>query len=189
YGAHPARVPPARAGTPAAGGAAHRRRSVRQDLPARCGRAGAVPSPPLALRAVRRGRGAGPRAAATARDSVPRADRPVPLLVDHRNRGRESREPRRLRHAIPLPMARRRLAALARAARRHAAAPGRADPAVGGPRRPGPLSGEGNSLSPRLGRDAGGAAGVATLVAPFTPPRSGSGAHPPAGAAREPLTT
>src|SRR5207302_4653574 len=137
YGAHPARVPPARAGTPAAGGAAHRRRSVRQDLPARCGRAGAVPSPPLALRAVRRGRGAGPRATAAARDSAPRADRPVPLLVDHRNRGRESREPRRLGDAIPPPVARNGLAELAAAARRHAAAPGSARPPAATLDRPG----------------------------------------------------
>src|SRR2546430_1358786 len=72
--------------------------------------------------------------------------------------------------------------------RSRAPAPGRADPAVGGARCPGPLPRQGNSLSHRLARDAGGAAGVASLVAPFTPPRSGSGAHPPAGAAREPLT-
>src|SRR4029077_1673381 len=188
--------------------------------------------------------------------------RPVPLLVDHRNGGRESREPRRLGDAITPSLARGRLAQLAGAARGHpptagaarprasalerprlpppvpvlaarlsralqppigarlvrhrlhragavvcpqrarsgaqrdrargrgrARAAGRGDPALERPRRTGPLPRQGHSLPRRLGRDAGGAAGLAALVAPLTRSRNASGRRLPAGAARESLTT
>src|SRR6059058_1629923 len=68
--------------------------------------------------------------------------------------------------------------------RDRAGAAGRADRAVGRPRRAGPVSRQGHSLPRRLDRDANGAAGVA----PLTRPRSASGRHPPARAARAPLT-
>src|ERR1051325_6276926 len=85
HGADPARLPGARAGTRAAGGAPDRHRYIRQNLPAWRRRAGAALSPPLALRAAACRRGRGPRAAAAGRDSAARAGRPIPLLVDHRN--------------------------------------------------------------------------------------------------------
>src|SRR2546429_370162 len=119
------------------GGTVQGLRPLRKTLPAGCGRAGLLPAPPLALCAVRRGRGAGPRAAAAARDSAPRADRPVPLVVGHRIVRRQSREPRRLGDAIPPPVARNGLAELARAARRHAAASGSARPRAGALEQPG----------------------------------------------------
>src|SRR6266496_2696242 len=118
-GAHPARLPGARAGTSAAGGAADRPRCIHQDLPARRRRAGAVSSPPLALHAALRRRERGPRAAAAGRDSAARAGRPIPLVVGHRSVRRQSREPRRLGDAIPPPVARNELAQLAAAARGH----------------------------------------------------------------------